>query len=273
MKKTSILFVLAIAAAFGLQSCQKEKVTKTDSKQTSTQVFNKTNVAITKVQRIVNSALSPMGFNLPMMRTAGDPFDSLCATVSIDSSSSPFVATIDFGSGCYQPDGSFIAGVLIVKSPNLNGGPEQSGTTITFEFQNLVIDTTRINGGFELKNLGINGSGNVYGKYDLIAFIESLSSPSSYNVTLHYDLEIVNSLHQFDGFITTVDNLGITTNHVVEEILVQGEAQGCENVFTDGLVKVSVTGDPDYFIDYGNGRCDKDAMEIRGGVSTPITLD
>lgn len=272
MKKTSILFVLAIAAAFGLQSCQKEKVTKTDSKQTSTQVFNKTNVAIAKVQRIVNSALSPMGFNLPMMRTADAPFTDLCATVSIDSSSSTHIATIDFGSGCYQSDGMFCVGVIIAKYPGLSTGMDNVGK-ITLEFYDLVIDTTRFNGVFELTNLGINGGGNSYGTINLTAFIESLTLQESYNATLHYDLEIVNSLHQFNGYITILDNLGVTTNSVVEEVLVQGEAQGCSGVFIDGLVKVSVTGDPDYFIDYGNGRCDKDAMEIRGGVSTPITLD
>ena len=84
---------------------------------------------------------------------------STCVTVTNDTTSSPHVLTLNFGTGCTGVDGKLRTGEIIVY---YTGRYKDSGSTHTITFNNYTVDGNRVTGSKTVTNEGTNSSGNIW---------------------------------------------------------------------------------------------------------------
>ena len=82
-----------------------------------------------------------------------------CAIVSIDSSSSPKVATLDFGTGCTDAQGRTYSGVIQITYTDPDMG--HSGNHISAVFNHFNFDSISFDGTFDYYNNGKIGRAHV----------------------------------------------------------------------------------------------------------------
>jgi len=105
-----------------------------------------------------------------------------CVTVTNDTTVTPHVLTIDFGSGCIGTDGRLRSGKIIVA---YSGHYKDSASSHTISFSNYYVDSNRLSGYKTVTNMGRNSSGQYY--YDIsisdTIFITGTSNYISSNST------------------------------------------------------------------------------------------
>ncbi|NVJ87235.1 MAG: hypothetical protein HWE15_13065 [Algoriphagus sp.] len=209
-------------------------------------------------------------------RVLNDPFEKICAGVSVDINNTQKTITIDFGDGCTSPSG-------VVRKGKINISYDQNfllpGATVTTTFD-----------GYEVNGLQITGVRTLVNKaIDII----------NNQVTLQVTVE--------NGKVTWPDNTFITFTTIQERVLKLG-AQGYELSITgtgngqsregfpysstitspltvtqdcvetgvlipsSGIMDVSYRG-VQLTIDYGQGSCDRTITVSYPGGSEQITLD
>lgn len=90
-----------------------------------------------------------MKFNLPHI--------SSCATVTVSSSTYPKTITIDYGSGCTDSKGPKITGKIIM---TISDTLITAGSVKTVTYQNVTVDSMKVEYTGTIKNLGKNVNGN-----------------------------------------------------------------------------------------------------------------
>ncbi len=97
-----------------------------------------------------------------LFKNAGDEayLLSTCATVTLDTISSPRMVTIDFGSvNCLCADGRYRRGKILV---TYNGHYRDAGTTHTIGFDNYFVSDYQVQGTKTVTNEGLNTAGHTW---------------------------------------------------------------------------------------------------------------
>jgi len=273
LKQTSLLFLGGIlAGSLLLQSCQKEVPKTTKGNASGITYMKKANAISNQSLQLASVALKSAGVK-GFFRTAA-PIDSIeCANLIYDTLGVQRSVLIDFGTGCTNSDGNFLAGSILVEyEANNQVDIDLSNTKLTLTLTNFVSQNSRQTGTINVHNKGINGSGNVEASLAMNMQTTDLLNSEVLNVIFNLDIEDTPSeIHQ-NGSMNVVDGNGNTIQVDVTETLWEGKSVGCQGLYTHGKMFITTTGDPDKLIEYGDGTCDDIGHETVSGVKTRFTV-
>jgi hypothetical protein len=269
IKKIFFYSFLLLGAGSSLTSCKKE--TPVAVTKSGTSVFQTTAKITDHTRFVVDGILATYGVKGYVNRVP-DFLLNTCASLSVDTSGSPHIAVLDYGSGCTEMDGTFYAGKLTITYPDADVQLSNPNTTIQIVFDNYLVDSMLTNGTLDYNNLGYNGSGNLHGNLTFnFSIVNNIINKSVTGTFLQQFQELPSGEIEFTGGLGATDGMGVTYNQSIIDPLWMGTQSGCNELFIKGIVRIEESGQPDYFIDYGTGGCDDIAFEVRGGVRTQIS--
>lgn len=194
-----------------------------------------------------------------------------CATVTVDSASTPYKITIDFGTGCVGQDGKNRTGKIIV---TLTGKYRMPGTVITTTFDNYTVDGNKVEGTKTVTNMGMNSSQHPYWKIE----VKNAKITKTDKTVITW--ESTREREFSAGFETLTDPKD-------DEFTITGTASGVNakgvaftmNILTGlklkvgcrwvckGTLEILSTGKPTATVDFGDGACDnKASVTVNGKV-------
>jgi len=280
MKKLNHILasILTISlAVFTLHSCSKEKDMFTPISQTpqSEKLFSKT------LDEIIN-VVSAVQSNGSSYKDQAENELLSCGTTSLDTSTLPYLYTIDFGTGCTSVNGKIRSGKIIVTFDNKK--MMTIGASANISFQNYEVDGFQIAGDFSIQNNAFNDKGNlVFGlQFDIQGRLESsfntVSTIKSVS-TIEYEwIEGMNTPSTEDdqfaanGHFIGKDNNGFDYAMHIQKPIVKSRSTTCSPFFISGKIEYTQNNQPDVFIDYGKGDCDNIAVITTNGQSQTIML-
>lgn len=269
IKKIFVYSFLLLGAGSSLTSCKKE--TPVAVTKSGTSVFQTTAKITDHTRFVVDGILANYGVKGYVNRVP-DFLLNTCASLTVDTSGSPHIAVLDYGSGCTEMDGTFYAGKLTITYPDADVQLSNPNTAIQIVFDDYVVDSMRTNGTLDYNNLGYNVNGNLHGDLTFnFSSLNTITSKSATGTFLQQFEELPSGVIEFSGGLSATDGLGNTLDQSIIDPLWMGTQTGCNGIYTKGIVRIEESGQPDYFIDYGTGGCDDIAFEVRGGVRTQIS--
>lgn len=278
-KTNKIVSATLIAAVFFLNSCKKEETLVNDNTDNSSTIAAENQLAI-------NTTMFKMQALLPKLiaqKTGSFKNEDLigemdCATITVDSSSSPTTAYFDFGpNGCRGSDGIFYSGNVTVQFINEN--MDQPGDWFSFNFRNFHQDTVVMNGDMRFTYDGINGNGNETSTlhFNILSNTSSNAIPINGDNTFYSETFLRDSTTSLDdqtritggGTVITANGNRYTQTVVTPLLLVD---QNCSEFFVSGTLSLTAPGLRSRTVDYGSGTCDNKATITSGGTTRTITL-
>ncbi|MBP6730565.1 MAG: hypothetical protein KA149_00815 [Chitinophagales bacterium] len=276
MKKQSIKTIIALVlltATFALNSCKKEK---TDSDLTTANNMAMADESYNDADNIADEAATTGAVTYKT-----DDENSLlagCAVVTRDTTSTPRVTTIDFGTGCTGADGKLRTGKIIVTH---DGRYRDAGTTITITFDNYTVNGNQVSGTRTIHNDGPNNDGNL--SYSISVNGQIILASGAGTITWSATRTRVwiagesTATRDDDQYSITGSATGTAANgdqftSTIQTALVRNLAPGCRRHFVSGIALIQRTGKPDRTLDFGTGACDDQATVTINGVSRTITL-
>lgn len=203
-------------------------------------------------------------------------FLSPCATVTLDTTASPKVLTIDFGEeNCLCNDGRYRRGKILI---SFTGRYKKPGSVITTGFDNYFVNDNQVDGTKVVTNMGKNDDNQPYFSVVVtgVIYLKNDGGTISWNATKTR---------------TWVE--GYTTKFIRDDVyLIEGEAEGvrpsgltwereiinplrkelnCKWIVS-GTIELRPQDKPVRLLDYGDGSCDNVATVIIDGVTYTITL-
>lgn len=276
-KYTITALLLVTLALSTLSSCSKEKkITKpvTTTPQ-SEQLFS------TTLDEIINVVSAVQNSGSSFKDQAENELLS-CGVTNLDTSSLPFVYTIDFGSGCTSNNGKTRSGKIVVTFDNKK--MMTIGAAANINFQNYEVDNIQISGDFFIQNKAFNDDGNlVFGlQFDIQGKLESSPiNASTMQSVSTIDYEWITGMGtptvEDDQFAAQGDFIGKDENgvdyaaHIIKSI-VKSRSTTCSPYFIAGKIEYTQNSQPDVFIDYGSLDCDNLATLMVNGQSQTIIL-
>jgi hypothetical protein len=274
---------LAIAAtglmAVSLNSCKKE--VPVEPKKNTTTVSQGVNVAM--VNSVYNETMLIVEalYNKNSTFKDNDVADVLasCAVITYDSSSFPYRATLDFGLSCEGQDGKMRSGVITVEYNTQK--LKNAGTFIHATLTNFTINNRQYNGTINITNNGVNGSGNLEYAIDINATFQNTSNGDEISTTSSCTYEFTggkdtptkdDDVFTVNGTIAGTDAGGTSFTTDILTPLQMSRRDGCSLYYIAGEVRIQSAGNPDKYIDYGNGDCDDLATETVNGNSQTIQI-
>lgn len=275
--KNQILSAALIIAALSFNSCKKEETptVKNDGTATKKETFTK----IAKKEGVAHAAIVNLAVSLPQLvaKTSGymKTFDEIegfgCATVTIDSTSSPKTATFDFGTGCTDADGKTYSGVMNLQFDSAD--LSVAGNTVHVDFVNFVDDSIEFNGTLDFVNNGTNVAGNLIGHITTNLTTTFAHDRLMLNGTTDMSFEYIDARSTLKIDITgnATDGNGIAFTQTSTSTIELKGPDGCKEHFTKGILLLQSPGLDDESIDYGNGTCDDQATSTVG-TNAPVTF-
>jgi len=199
-----------------------------------------------------------------------------CVTVTRDTTVSPHLLTIDFGtSDCLCADGRYRRGKIFVA---YNKGYKDSGSVHTITFDNYYVDENQLTGKKTVTNMGTNSIGQYY--YDIevndslilsggggtISWTSSRTRTwiEGYRTAVRAD-----DVYNIAGNATITRRTGKTISvNITTPLRVAVDCPWIEA----GVATVTRPSGGTMSIDYGTGTCDRLAMATIGGHTYSITL-
>ncbi|MFN8322095.1 MAG: hypothetical protein U0T74_05505 [Chitinophagales bacterium] len=262
MKTLKIKFFAAtlLSASIFLSSCQKEKLPEvTDS-----------TAEITSIDDVYRETMEA-GTETKNHKSLG------CKVVTQDTAHGRII--IDFGSGCVDGHGGTRSGqiVILYNSPNFL----QSGNIIKVSFNNYRQNANQLAGWAEYRNNGFNTNGNIEMKcISNIIITAGNGIVTTLNTNQTYELLAGSNTttKEDDQFSVTGTTTGSLSNgshleYYILQPLVKNRTTGCNQFYVQGQTKTRKTGQPEKYLDYGNGTCDNLAEETVNGLTRIITLN
>jgi hypothetical protein len=278
---TSTMLLIVGAFTFGLVSCSKNK-TADQAEIAAAQSLNVAeveddNTQIMADQAEANGAVSTLRSSEPTVSSSVDLITS-CAVVTRDTTSSPRVITIDFGTGCTNQAGTTRKGKIIV---TYTGRYRDMGTIVHIVSDNYYVNDNKVDIDRTVTNQGENNSGNLV--FHIIStrtvtfpdgsvsistsdrnreWIEGASTPKIFE----------DDVYRVTGTGTHTSRRGILYDASTITPLIRKVA--CHE-FVSGEVKIIRHGQTDRFgiIDFGTGDCDDSAtVTLDNGRSYTIDL-
>jgi len=203
-------------------------------------------------------------------------FLSDCVTITLDTTVSPKLLTIDFGEeNCLCNDGKYRRGKILI---TFTGRYFEEGTVITTGFDNYFVDDNHVDGTKILTNMGQNDDGHPYFTIVVngVIYLADDAGTISWNA---------------NKTRTWIE--GYTTRKKMDDVyLIEGDAEGIRaSGFTwereilnplrkemscrwivSGTVEIRPQDLPVRLLDFGDGTCDNQATVLIDGVTYTITL-
>ncbi len=199
-----------------------------------------------------------------------------CATVVVDSTSTPRKITIDFGAtDCSCPDGRKRRGKIIA---TWMGRYRDANTVITIGFENYFVNNNQIMGTHTTTNLGLNTAGNLVYKIEVKgSIVKANGGTITWNSTRFREwtagattpLNILDDAYSITGTANGTTAAGATYTISITQPLVR--KMSCA-FFESGKIELTPTGGAAWTLDYGNTGCDANASVSVAGLSYDITL-
>ncbi|MES2381462.1 MAG: hypothetical protein V4538_10510 [Bacteroidota bacterium] len=253
MKRKLLIAIMALGSvSLVLSSCKKDKENDFDTE--STVDNSNSESSFDQVFKQVDEAASSKALG----KTG--------PTVTIDSSSSPKVMTIDYGTGTICNDLKVRSGKIIV---TYTGRYRETGTVIHVTFENFVQNGKRINNASTktITNNGRNGQGNLSWTIQVNASIlletgQTITWNSTRSRTWiageSTPADWTDDKYEITGSTTGTNRRGVNyTCNITSPLLID---LSCNlRRITKGIVELTPEGKNARTIDFGNGECDNEA--------------
>jgi hypothetical protein len=281
-KKISIFIAASVVcSALLFSSCKKDSAKDSDVESAQDNALAEADY--NDVTTITDQAALGGSVN---MRVAGDAsasredgsLGSGCATVTIDTVSTPHAVTIDFGTtNCVCNDGRSRRGKIIA---TYTGRYKESGTVITISFNNYFVNDNQITGSKKITNQGLNNSGNLVYKIEVNGSIIKANSGGTITWISTRQREwlagsstpllLSDDVYSITGSASGTTAKGKAYTITITKALVR--KMSCR-WFESGTLDVTPEGKPTRTLDYGTTGCDANATVTILGYSFPIVLN
>jgi hypothetical protein len=201
---------------------------------------------------------------------------STCATVTIDTTVSPRLITVDFGAtNCMCSDGRNRRGKVLV---SYTGAYRDSASTHTITFDNYFVNDNQIMGSKTVTNNGHNAAGHLVYSVQVNGQIIKASGGGTITWTSNRVREWIagesTPIWSDDSYLITGSANGTSAagNSFTANITSPLRKNiGCRH-FVSGTVALTPTGKATRYIDFGSGACDNQATVTINGNVYNITL-
>jgi len=262
----AILLTLVIAG------CRKEK--KVDNDTTVATDNNLAEIGFNELTNITDAAANGY-LNSTGYKSSWDTTILGCATVIIDTVSSPRQIIVDYGStNCTCGDGRQRRGKIIT---TFTGRYRDAGTVITHTFDNYFVNNNQILGTKTVTNMGNNSSGHPYFNISVSgSVIKATGGTITWSSTrvrewiAGYDTYILAD----DVYLITGSGSGTNasgTNFTVTITSALRIELSCPRIVS-GVLDITPSGKPTRTLNYGSGACDNQATVTINGNTYNITL-
>lgn len=280
MKKTiKSVFLLCFGSLMMICSCTKDNSTN-NSKDNETQTASDNMLAQTINDDVttVTAQSEDNGVSGTLGDSAYGFLLSPCATISLNTISSPHQLIIDFGStNCKCLDGKYRRGKILV---SYAGFYKDSGSSHTIGFDNYHVNDYKVEGSQTVVNNGHNQNGNITFNIDVNSTITDTSG-NKLTYTSSRTREWIAGAGTTGLFAWLDDVYSITgtasgtsfngtsyTANITKPLIVALNCRWIES----GKIDFKPNGSLTRTIDFGNGDCDNKAAVSVAGLSIDIFL-
>ena len=276
MKKFSLILSLAGFLGFliMLSSCNKDQ-TNPDTEFTVASDDAFAENTYDNVTNIVDEAYDLSSNNFKS--TEGRVFLSDCATVTLDTTSFPYVLTIDFGdTNCLCNDGRYRRGKILV---SFTGRYYHPGTIITTTFDEYYVNDNQVEGIKTITNMGFNDGGNMYWDITVDGVITIAESGNTITWNSQKEREWIDGIQTpynkwDDKYLITGTATGKRANgmHWTRTVVNPLRIELACRFIVSGTVNIQPEGKALRVLDFGDGTCDNIATVTVNGNTYTIYL-
>lgn len=276
-KISTFIAVAVIGSSLLFTSCKKDA--SKDSDVESAENNSLAEASFNDVTTISDQAA--IGGSVNMRVADGSREDgslgSGCATVTIDTVSTPHIVTIDFGStNCVCNDGRTRRGKILL---SYSGRYREAGTVISISFNNYFVNDNQLTGTKTITNQGLNNAGNLVYKIDVNGQVIKANGGGTISWTSSRQREWTagastplvwsDDAYSITGTASGTNASGKSYTINITKPLVR--KMSCR-WFESGTLDVTPEGKPARTLDYGTTGCDANATVSILGYSFPIVL-
>lgn len=276
MKRLNVTIALlaALALTITFTSCNKEEELQTED----TSISRDGSFAESVFETVSDIADEAYDMSTGHLKSTewNRLFLSDCVTVTLDTTVTPRVLTIDFGdTNCLCNDGRYRRGKIIV---TFNGRYRHPGTVITHWFDNFFVNDNQVDGIKVLTNMGENEDGNIYFTIEVVGVIHKANNGGTISWNSSREREWILGYQTGnrwdDVYLITGTADGILANgHTWEQEIINAlRVELACRFIVSGTVEIRPESRPVRILDYGNGDCDNVATVIVNGVTYTIYL-
>lgn len=272
--RIKLIFIAFLGLGILASSCKKDETDPTnDTSYASDDVFAES--IFDDVSNIGDEAYEMGSSNLK----SGDGdkiFLSPCATVTLDTTVSPRVLTIDFGEeNCLCNDGRYRRGKILI---SFTGRYKKPGSVITTGFDNYFVNDNQVDGTKVVTNMGKNDDNQPYFSVIVtgVIYLKNDGGTISWNATKtrtwiegYFTKFIRDDVYLIEGEAEGVRPSGLTWEREIINPL--RKELNCKWIVS-GTIELRPEGKPVRLLDYGDGSCDNVATVIIDGVTYTIKL-
>ncbi|MFL5763996.1 MAG: hypothetical protein ACJ77K_08655 [Bacteroidia bacterium] len=201
---------------------------------------------------------------------------SACATITNDTSVTPHILTIDFGTtNCTCADGRARRGKINV---SYSGHYRDSASTHTITFTNYYVNDNQVLGSKTVTNMGHNSAGHSYYNISVNGQIIKAGGGGTINWTStrvrewivgESTLPWADDVYLITGSASGTNAAGNSFTVNITSAL--RKELGCRHI-TSGKLELTPSGKPTRYVDFGPGTCDDQATVTINGNVYNITL-
>ena len=284
IKKMALASLFLAAIAFS--ACQKSGLNPLDTETTLATDNARMDNESDNVGSVVNAIATSSGIgNIGGKLEGGGIFGNItlppCATVTLDTISSPKSIVVDFGTSpclCDQWDGRYRQGVV---KATWTGAYRDPGTVITITttdyYRGDVADQmNKYDVNRTVTNMGLDANGNL--QFHLVGVVNVTYYTGE---TANWNVDKLKEWTQGEstpdpnddvfvitGSVTGTNRNGIPVTATITTPIVRNSCQW----YVSGIVEITRGALPKIVLDYGNGNCDDQATITVNGQTKTITL-
>jgi hypothetical protein len=276
MKKLSLIIGLAVFTGITvmLSSCNKDNdIPGTDLSVVSDDAYAES--TFDNVTNLTDEAYDYASNNFKS--TQGWRFLSDCATVTLDTTSFPYLLTIDFGdTNCLCNDGRYRRGKILV---SFTGRYYHPGTIITTTFDEYYVNDNQVEGTKTVTNMGFNDGNNMYWDIAVNGVITLANGGGTITWNSQREREWIDGIQTPDNkwddkYLITGTANGVRANglHWTRTIVNPLRIELACRFIVSGTVNIRPEGRALRVLDFGDGTCDNIATVTINGTTYTIYL-
>ncbi|MFN8288496.1 MAG: hypothetical protein U0V74_17190 [Chitinophagales bacterium] len=266
-----IAFAAATLAVLATTSCKKEIPQGPDTTDKDSNSAKVADNAYVELVNVITAVSSGESFKTGSILS--------CAVITKDTTITPHVISIDFGTGCTGSDGTVRSGVI---SATYNTTKMQTvGCLINATFDHYQANDHMINGTMTIENKGFNGAGFMNFDVTINATEDRFSSNTTITANGMVNYEFVagqttgtkeDDQLSISGALSGVDQVGRQYHATINSPLIKSRATGCDQYFVAGNITYVKPNTADATYDYGSGQCDDIATLTQSGNTSTVHL-
>ncbi len=274
MKRLNLFFAISLMF-FAFNSCQKDGVVTATDETTLSLQETQSEEALTDIDLLADEAVDSNISQLKSADIVNNMYLSDCPVVTFNTTASPEVLTIDFGTSCTGKDGKIRSGKIIITSESFKTFPSVRDKS----FDNYIVDGKKITGSI-VKTILKDNVNNIrtaqITENVTINFPDNEGSSTRVsNITRQYQrgaLGIRNDNQVVSwGTVEFTRLSGVKMNKTITAENPLVFMADCHHIVS-GIVSITTSNNRSWTIDYGNGDCDNLATLTIGGKAKIIKI-